>query len=90
MDGETFGVWRGGIALLSSAQRGLAFRDLALAEANDAVEFLDAAIEDGGQGGGEAETEALAGVGPGFAPDLLSRVGQGSNPQVRLPALWWT
>lgn len=77
MDGETFGVWRAGIGLLSSAQRSLAFQDLALAEANDPVEFVDAAIEDVGQGGGDAaEAAAVAGVSWGCAPDLFSRVGQ--------------
>jgi transposase-like protein len=50
---------------------------LALAEANDPVEFLDAAIEDVGPGGGDgAEAEAPAGVSSGCAPDLLSQVGQ--------------
>jgi transposase-like protein len=77
MDGETFGVWRAGIGLLSSAQRGLVFQDLALAEADDPVEFLDAAIADVGQGSSDAaEAEALAGVSSSCAPDLFSQVGQ--------------
>ena len=65
------------LGFLSSAQRGLVFQDLALAEADDPVEFLDAAIEDVGQGSSAAaEAEALAGVSSRCAPDLFSQVGQ--------------
>ena len=37
MDSAAFATWRVGIEFLNSAQRSLAFQDLALAEANDAV-----------------------------------------------------
>src|ERR1700678_7115 len=88
MDGAAFATWRVGIELLNSAQRSLAFQDLALAEANDAVEYRDDDIDETAQedraesvreGEGEATPEivAPAAVGPCPAPDLLSKVGDG-------------
>jgi transposase-like protein len=66
----------------------LAVQDLALAEANDAVEYRDDGIDETTQedrpesvreGEGEATPEivAPAAVGPSAAPDLLSKVGDG-------------
>ena len=88
MDSAAFATWRVGIELLNSAQRSLAFQDLALAEANDAVEYRDDDIDETAQedraesvreGEGEATPEivAPAAVGPCPAPDLLSKVGDG-------------
>jgi transposase-like protein len=79
---------RVGIGFLNSAQRSLAVQDLALAEANDAVEYRDDGIDETTQedrpesvreGEGEATPEivAPAAVGPSPAPDLLSKVGDG-------------
>ena len=39
MDSAAFATWRVGIEFVNSAQRNLAFQDLALAEATDAVEY---------------------------------------------------
>ncbi len=75
MDSAAFATWRVGIELLNSAQRSLAFQDLALAEANDAVEYRDDDIDETAQedraeavreGEGEATPEivAPAAVGP--------------------------
>ena len=88
MDSAAFATWRVGIELLNSAQRSLAFQDLALAEASDAVEYRDDDIDETAQedraeavreGEGEATPEivAPAAVGPSPAPDLLSKVGDG-------------
>jgi len=49
MDSAAFATWRVGIELLNSAQRSLAFQDLALAEANDAVEYRDDDIDETAQ-----------------------------------------
>jgi hypothetical protein len=88
MDGAAFAIWRPGIELLNSAQRTSAFQDLALAEANDAVEYRDDDIDETAQedraeavqeGEGEATSEivAPAAVSPSPAPDLLSKIGDG-------------
>src|SRR5208282_1135821 len=90
MDSAAFATWRVGIELLNSAQRSLAYQDLALAEANDVVEYRDDEIDETTQedraeaareGEGEATPEivAPAAVGPSPAPDLLSKVGDGYN-----------
>ena len=47
MDGAAFEVWRAEIGVLTAAQRGMAFFDLALAEANDPIEPLDDEIGEG-------------------------------------------
>src|SRR5271167_1806475 len=88
MDSAAFATWRVGNELLNSAQRSLAYQDLALAEANDVVEYRDDEIDETAQedraeavreGEGEATPEivAPAAVGPSPAPDLLSKVGDG-------------
>src|SRR5271163_3744501 len=86
MDDAAFATWRVGIELLNSAQRSLAFQDLALAESNDAVEYRDDDIDETAQEDraeavreGEATPEIVtpAAVGPSPAPDLLSKVGDG-------------
>ena len=76
MDSAAFATWRVGIEFLNSAQRSLAFQDLASAEANDAVEYRDddidettqedraEAVREGEGGAGRGRSES--GAGPAF------------------------
>jgi hypothetical protein len=94
MDGAAFATWRVGIGFLNSAQRSLAFQDLALAEANDAVEYRDdhaggpARIGPGGRGRSHARNcragrgRSESGAGPAFEGRRRS------NRQLWLPSLW--
>ena len=78
MDGMAFGVWRWGIGLLDAAQRSLAFRDLAVAEANDPIEHReDQDGEPARENGVEVTPEGVgwAAAVSNSAPDLLSKVG---------------
>jgi len=88
MDDVVFSTWRVEIERLTSAQRSLAFQDLALAEANDPLEFLDGCVdeatqEDQAETTREAEAEAMPEVAArpavdlGSAPVLLSKVARG-------------
>src|SRR5271163_211879 len=61
VDGAAFATWRVGIGLLNSAQWSLAFQDLALAKANDAVEHRDDDIAETTQ---EHRAEAVRGAKP--------------------------
>ena len=56
MDNAAFATWRAEIGLLTVAQRGLAFFDLALAEADDPIEHPDDEI------GETAPPDEIAGV----------------------------
>ena len=96
MDGAAFATWRVGIEFLNSAQRSLAFQDLALAEANDVVEYRDDDIDETAQ---EDRAESVrrrsharncrAGRGrseSGAGPAFEGR--RRSNRQLWLPLLW--
>ena len=96
MDGAAFATWRVGIELLNSAQRSLAFQDLALAEANGVVEYRDDDIDETAQ---EDRAELVrrrsharncrAGRGrseSGAGPAFEGR--RWSNRQLWLPSLW--
>ena len=77
MDSVAFATWRAGIGLLNSAQRSLAFQDLALAEASYPVEDRDNEIDEAAQPD-EAEAAPVVVqpiVDSSSAPDLLSKVG---------------
>src|SRR5271170_3456437 len=69
MDSAAFATWRVGIELLNSAQRSLAYRDLALAEVNDVVEYRDDEIDETAQ---EDRAEAVR-EGEGEPRPKLSR-----------------
>ena len=79
MDTAAFGIWLGGIGLLDRAQRAKAFRELALAEADDPIDPLADPV-------GAAVLPCEAAVAPSLpvaeannaAPeeDLLSKVGR--------------
>jgi transposase-like protein len=98
MDGAAFEVWRGDIGILTAAQRGIAFFDLALAEANDPTEPLDGEIGEGAAGvevGRARATVAPIVVAPGAGapideekpdePELLSKVGRDRNASFGCP-----
>ena len=80
MDTAGFATWLGGIGLLDPAQRGEAFRELALAEADDPIDPSAHAVD-------AAVLPCEAAVAPSLpvaetddaAPeeDLLSKVGRG-------------
>ena len=76
MDTAAFATWLGGIGLLDPAQRGEAFRELALAEADDPIDPSAHAVD-------AAVLPCEAAVAPSLpvaaAPeeDLLSKVGRG-------------
>ena len=76
MDSAAFVTWRAGIGLLTAAQRGCAFFDLALAEADDPIERRDDEI------GETAQPDEMAGVAVAPIveekpePELLSKVGR--------------
>ncbi len=80
MGGVEFAAWRVGIGLLNAVQRGLAFEDLALAEAIDPDEDLADEIDEAAH---RDEAEAApavvvpAAVEARSEPDLLSKVGRG-------------
>jgi len=79
MDTAAFAIWLGGIGLLDRAQRAKAFRELALAEADDPIDPLADPV-------GAAVLPCEAAVAPSLpvaeannaAPeeDLLSKVGR--------------
>ena len=76
MDSAAFVTWRAEIGFLTAAQRGLAFFDLALAEADDPIERRDDEI------GETAQPDEMAGVAVAPIveekpePELLSKVGR--------------
>ena len=83
MDSEAFAAWRAGIGLLTTTQRGLAFFDLALAEADDPIERPDDEIGQTAQPDEVARAPAVVAptaVGPIVEekpePELLSKVGR--------------
>ena len=83
MDSEAFAAWRAGVGFLTATQRGLAFFDLALAEADDPIERPDAEIGETAQPGEVARARAVVAptaVGPIVEekrePELLSKVGR--------------
>ena len=83
MDSEAFAAWRAGVGFLTATQRGLAFFDLALAEADDPIERPDAEIGETAQPGEVARAPAVVAptaVGPIVEekrePELLSKVGR--------------
>ncbi len=83
MDSAAFSIWRAEIRVLTATQRGLAFFDLALAEADDPIERPDDEIGQTAQpdeiGRAPAAVAATA-VGPVVEekpePELLSKVGR--------------
>ena len=83
MDSAAFSTWRAEIRGLTATQRGLAFFDLALAEADDPIERPDDEIGQTAQpdeiGRAPAAVAATA-VGPAVEekpePELLSKVGR--------------
>ena len=80
MDAAAFGNWLAGIGLLDAMQRGRAFRDLALAEANDPIECSGHAIDAAAPPREPAAASSVvAAKTVGAVPDegLLSKVGQG-------------
>ena len=83
MDSAAFSTWRAEIRVLTATQRGLAFFDLALAEADDPIERPDDEIGQTAQPGeiGRAPAAVAAtAVGPVVEekpePELLSKVGR--------------
>lgn len=85
MESLAFASWLAGIGLLSPAQRGRAFEELALAEASDAIEYREDGIGESARRG-EAEAAPAAVVPAVVAQsvveatperDVLSKVGRG-------------
>ena len=98
MDSAAFATSRIGIELPNSGQRSLAFPDLALAEANDAVEYRDDDIDETTQ---EDRAKSVRRARAKPRPKLSRRprsvrVAAGpafegrrrSNRQLWLPSLW--
>jgi transposase-like protein len=85
MDEAAFVIWRAAIALLTAAQRSLAFFDLACAETDDPVDPLDREDDDAeaarpseisAGAGAVASIEASAAIAPALKSDLLLQVGR--------------
>jgi transposase-like protein len=92
MDGAAFEVWRAEIGVLTAAQRGMAFFDLALAEANDPIEPLDDKIDEGAPRVEVARAPSAATPVAGAPiveekpePELLSKVGRDRNASFGCP-----
>ena len=76
MDSAAFATWRAEIGFLTAAQRGLAFFDLALAEADDPIERRDDEIGETAQPGEKAGAAVARIVEEKREAELLSKVGR--------------
>src|SRR5271168_3003537 len=76
MDSGAFATWRAEIGFLTTAQRRLAFFDLALAEADDPIERRDDEIGETAQPDEKAGAAVARIVEEKPEPELLSKVGR--------------
>src|ERR1035438_9241675 len=78
MDSAAFSTWRAEIGFLTAAQRGVAFFDLGLAEADDPIEPWGDGIGEAAQPDEVARTPAVVTpiVEQKPEPELLSKVGR--------------
>ena len=76
MDSGAFATWRAEIGFLTAAQRGLAFFDLALAEADDPIERRDDEIGETAQPDEKAGAADARIVEEKPEPELLSKIGR--------------
>ena len=75
MDSAAFATWRAEIGFLTAAQRGLAYFDLALAEADDPIERRDDEIGETAQPDEKAGAAVARIVEEKPQAELLSKVG---------------
>ena len=76
MDSAAFAIWRAEIEFLTAAQRGLAFFDLTLAEADDPIERRDDEIGETAQPDEKAGAAVARIVEEKREAELLSKVGR--------------